>query len=435
MKRTCLLTVILIATSSHATTATVAPGSSLSTDPSSNTYSVFAATYNPALANLTIADEEKWRFSYAPGFSLAAEAGDVANFIDDLDELIDLLHDPASTNDSTENTLERFNAALTAMGKDGYLKISNRITAPMMPTYYRPSFVSGTFFVELDITTQANLSILDSELIHQSFHFTTASSAYIKSGVQTRFALGYSRELFRGHKFEPFGGRLFGGAKINIIHMALSQQIFRLEQLGGKDIKDVMQDEYNNNMKSSTAVALDLGLAWIADRYRLGFTVRNINSPTFDYGSISVNCGQHNETLNRYNDCGTEYFFAHPGKVTTNKTHTKHPVPTLDASFYLTPYWMLHGAVELATYDDLVGIENQWVSLSSTYNFKTKSLPNLRVGFHRNLVGSGLTSVALGTSLFGRLTLDIAKSLDETTVDDSVVPRNFSFAIGFEETF
>lgn len=414
------------------------PGSSLTTGPVSSGQSILAPRHNPALSNLTIASDEHWRFNYLPAITLGLELGEADNFVDEIDELIDILDDPASSNDSVQETLDRFNRVLEDIGNNGYATIYQSITAPLLPLYWRPSQFSGTFFGEAELSTQVHLRLLDDPLSfdNQNMQFATASAAYIKSAIEKRVALGYSRALFSDLQAREWSGQLHGGIKVNLVSLELSKQVFRLQALDGKDIEDVIEDEYKNNRVATTNLGIDLGLAWIAENYRIGLTLQNINSPEFDYGPVGVDCDTHPEGSVTRNNCEVATYFAlEKGEIRDRETHTRHLTSTIDASWYLTPRLTINSAIDLAAHDDMVGMANQWFHASSTYDFKSSWLPDLRVGYRKNLTGSELTSYTAGLSLFDRLTFDMEMALDEITVDDEQVPRRLAFSFSWSERF
>lgn len=432
------LMIVAAVSAASAQAAEYNPGPNLTAGPVSSGQSIFAPRHNPALANLAIDSGEHWRFNYLPAITLGVELGPADNFVDEIDELIDILDDPSSSTDSVQETLDRFNRVLEDIGDDGYATIYQSITAPLMPLYWRPSQFSGTFFGEAELSTQVHLRLLDDPLSfdNQNMQFATASAAYIKSGIEKRLAVGYGRTLFNDLQAREWGGQLHGGIKLNLISMELSKQVFRLQALDGKDIEDVIEDEYKNNRIATTNLGIDLGLAWIAENYRIGLVLQNINSPKFDYGPVGVDCSAHPEGSVTRNNCEVATYFAlEKGEIRDRETHTRHITSTVDASWYLTPRFTISSALDLAAYDDMVGMENQWMHASSTYDFRHRWLPDLRVGYRKNLAGSKLASYTAGLSLFDRLTFDMEMALDDITVDDSKVPRRLAFSFSWSERF
>ena len=429
---------LLLSSATNAGTNAIHPGSSSVTGPTNNHQSLYAAAHNPAMAGKIVAEDENFRMSYFIGIGTNTEIGDANDFVNEVDELIVILDDPSLTNDSIEDTLNRFNGVLEQMGEEGYVKNSTSLYLPLLPLFWKPTFSKGTFFTEIGYDVQWRVSLLDQELRYndQNLSFETGSAAYIKSGIQKRLSFGYSQPLFSEDRFAHLGGRLYGGLKANVYNLELSKQVFHLQQLDGKDIEDVVEDEYENNLRSTTAIGLDAGLLWDADRYRVGLTFKDINSPTFDYGEIGVNCSTKGEaTIARSNCELTKNFAEALGEIRQNETHTKPILATTDATFFITNRWTVNAYAELAAYDDIVGTQNQWTSIGTAYYPKSYWLPSVRLGLQKNLAGSKISSYGLGLTFFKLVNLDVATSSEKVTHEDTTVPRRFSFSLSIEERF
>lgn len=438
MNKVCFSALVLCAGAAIADSGSSPTGTTLTTGHISNGHSLYAATLNPAVAALTVGPDESWRFAYLPSFSFSAEVGDVNNFVDDLDDLIDILDDPSLADDDIEGTLARFNGVLETMGKEGYSRIGSGFTAPLFPLYWRQDEFSGTFFAEFAADTQIRLSLLDEPLIYnnQTIGFTTGSSAYLKSGIEKRLSLGYARPLLNLQKSKSLGGQLYGGVKIKVMNLELSKQVMRLEQLEGRDIEDVIEDEYKNNRRSTTGIGIDLGVSWISGRYNAGLTLSNINSPSFDYGTIGIDCAQYVEGSFARNNCeAATYFTQDVGRISSREKHRKHAVATLDAGVTVMSGWTINGALDLARYDDMVGMETQHFVLSTAINTRSYWIPDVRLGYQKNLAGAKLASVGLGLSFFDVFTLDARMALDDVVVDGSKAPRSGAISLAFEEKF
>ena len=121
--------------------------------------------------------------------------------------------------------------------------------------------------------------------------------------------------------------------------------------------------------------------------------------------------------------------------ATAQEKHTKHAAATIDGSVLPTANWAISAALDLAPYDDLVGSEIQRLNVSTSLNSKSFWLPDVRLGYQKNLAGSKLASAGFGLSLFDVLTLDAQVALDDVIIDGDKAPRSFSFSIAFEEKF
>jgi hypothetical protein len=438
VKRAYLLAFGFLSCASFADSGNVPAGTTLTTGATSNGHSLFSPTINPAVAAITIGNDEKWRLNYLPSLAFAGEVGDVNDFADDLDELIDLLDDPSLADGSMEETRDRFNRVLTAMGKSGYLKVSTGLHIPLFPMYWRPSEFSGTYFIEAAVDTQIKLSLLDEPLDYDDQHtsFSTGSAAYLKSGIEKRFAVGYARATLNEKQSAHWGGQLYVGTKIKLLNLELSKQVMPLQQLGGRDVEDLIEDEYKNNLSSNTNVSVDVGISWISRHYRAGLLLSNINSPSFRYGDIGTDCQQFPEGSFARNNCEAAAYFAYDqGRINSSEKHTKHAAATLDGSLFPTSNWAVNLAIDLAPYDDIVGDEIQRFNISSAWNSHSVWLPDIRLGYQKNLAGSKLASAGLGISFFDVFTVDAQIALDDVLIDGKKAPRSFALAIAFEEKF
>lgn len=438
MNRKLLACACALVISGQAGATIVTPGSTVTTGPTSDGHSLYSATFNPAAAALTVDKDEKLRISYLPSISASTELGNVNGFADELDELIDILDDPSLASGSVEETMARFNSVLEKMGDEGYLKTSVQVTAPIFPLYWQPEFLPGTLFSEMSLSTQVKASLLDDELVFKESKqsFETASSAYIKSGIQTQFALGYAQELFDEDTFAEHGGHLYAGIRANVYKLELSKQVILLQELDGEGIEDYVGDEYDSNLVSTTNLGIDIGLSWVAPRYRTGLTIKNINAPSFRYGTVGVDCERYTDaSLERKNCEAAGYFASQKGDIKTHEKHVKHMTATVDSIYYLHSNWALSGSVDLAAYDDIVGTENQWLTVASAWNTRSYWVPDFRVGYHKNLAGSELTTAAVGFSFFDTVTLDVEMALDDVEADGNKAPRKLGFSLAVEEKF
>ena len=430
---------IAIQTQAFASTAGVNPGSSMTTGPASNVHSIAAASNNPAMTSLLVDDDERWRFSYFPNLGFSAEYGDVENFSDDIEELIDILDAPALIQEPVNEVLTRFNNALISLGSDGYLKSSLGIGAPIPALVHRSPVLNSSFGISASVLGQASVQVLDSELTYddQNGSFSTATSLYLKSGIQKSLTLSYSRELKNTPALQfARKGKLYGGVSAKLVSLELSTQVSPLQQLDGDNVSDVISDEYDANLNQSTNVALSAGLVWETGRYRLGFTLENINSPQFEYGAIGVDCADKPENTTARSSCeAAAQFIQADGRIRGRETHTMHARSRVDGLVHLTRNWMTTASIDLAAYDDIVGFENQWLHLASVHEFDNRFIPSVRIGLQKNLAGEQLSSLTFGTSLFKFLSVDMEYGLDTTTVDGDSAPRRFGIAFGIEEHF
>ncbi|MDH3326615.1 MAG: conjugal transfer protein TraF [Gammaproteobacteria bacterium] len=412
-------------------------GAGLTTGASSSSSSIQSAYNNPASGPLLLSDTEKWRMSYLPVMSVNMELGQVDNFSEDLNELTDIVDNPDSTSDNPTQVLNRFNKVLVEMGESGYIKNNVSFNAPLLPLYYRIDS-SSVIGVGVKVGSQTGLRLLDDSLSFDSQNgsFSTASVIYIKNGIETEAAVSYSRSIFKISEGGSTNNQLYAGAKLKLINLRLSKQVFPLQQLDDSNVEDLVWDEYDNNLNSSTNIGLDLGIVWDSDLFRLGLVLENINSPEFSYGSIGQDCSKFAENTHSRNTCeAAAYFINNKGDIKGKEVHTKVSMFRFDGLAKLTNRWALSMALDISEYNDLVGFDNRWLNIATTYERKGNIFSSLRLGYQKNLAGTSTSSAMLGLTFFSLVSLDLEYGLQSIKVDGSKYPRRLGISLSVEESF
>ncbi len=411
-------------------------GASMTTGAVPSHYSLAAAARNPAMAPLIVPEDERWRLSYLPSISASYEIGNVENFADDLEELIDIIDDPSLVED-LESTRIRFNDVLVRMGQEGYIKNSVNVSIPVSPVYFDSGTLGGTIYMDVNYGAQVSLRVLDSPLtVNQTAQtLETDTSIYIKSGIETKISVGYGREVLEINDGFFGAGRLYAGAKVSLIELELSKQVTRIEDLNGEEVSDVIRDEYDNNLESNTNIGIDVGLLWDAGNYRVGLLLDNINSPSFDYGPVGENCEARTQGSVERSSCDYSEQLVADGRLDGRESHTKHALLRVNGLYKLSDRWHISGALDLAEYDDIVGDENQWFNVAMSYEAKSRYIPSPRIGYQSNLAGSEITSYTFGFTWLKCLSLDVEMSTDSVEIDGESAPRRAGLSLAFEESF
>jgi len=391
------------------------------------------------MTSLVVPDKQNWRISYLPSVGFNTELGDVDNFADDLEELIDIVDDPGSTQDPVGEVLDRFNTTLVEIGDSGYVRGSLSFGLPVLPLVHNIGYQDASIGLSAGVLAQFGVQVLDSELNFddQNGTFATATSLYLKSGIEKSLSVSYSRPILNTPRFKFANrGRLYGGISARLISMELSKQVSPIQQLDGDGVNDIISDAYDSNLEESTNIAFGAGVVWDVGRYRLGFTLDNINSPSFSYGTIGTDCASRTENTPARSSCeAAAQFIQQDGRIRARETHTLHARSRIDGLYRFSRKWTGSASLDLAAYDDIVGFENQWLHLATMYEFNNNIMPSLRVGFQSNLVGTNLSSLTVGTSLFKFVSLDLEYGLESTSIGNSTAPRRFGIALGVEERF
>lgn len=403
------------------------PGSVSTTGNTTLSQHMLSVSHNPAACSKVVRKGDGFRMSYLGNAGFYAELGELDNFEDEIDALVDLLEDDNITLDQAGPLETRFNNLLEEMGRVGYLKTAWDVSVPGFPMAMHFDQLGGNVCLELSATVQARGSVLDAPLdFREDEGFQTESSLYLKSAVQTHFSVTYSQPVL-DYKNDWVSGNLVAGAKFKSYRLALSKQVIPFESFEDNDVSDVISDEYDQNQETSSTLGVDVGVLWDGGRYQVGLTIANLIEPTFDYGAVGSNCST--------DSCFAAANFVTRGELNGREVHRMEAVTTVDASYAIYSNWFVAGSFDLADYNDAVGDDLQWMSVATSFMPRMRWIPGMRLGYRENLAGSKLSQLTFGMTLFGALNLDVLYGLDDIEVDDSTVPRSMAFNFGFEQQF
>lgn len=385
---------------------------------------------NPAMGSLVIGQKDSLRMGLG-GLAGSVEFGQVDNLNEELEYLNDILDDPNAATESASEVLDRFDGVLDLIGREGYSTFAANTKIPFLPLYFNSKFLQGTVGVDFQMSTIGGFRVLDDDLSYDDFQgtFNTSTSLYTKGAVEYGVSVNYSRLAYRSEY-----GNLYGGVKVKFLETELSKQVLPLMYVNADDISDLILDEFDNNLVSSTGVAADLGIVWDASKYRVGLTFNNLNEPEFDFGVIGVNCNAITSQDSQQNCEVAKYFAEEKGEINPAEVYVKQTTAVVDAAYKISDSWNVSAAADLVQYTDAIGGAHQWMHLGVSYR-SSGFIPSLRVGYHSNSVGRETSSVTFGTTLFKYVNFDFEYGLDSVTVDDTSLPRRVGFGLSIQQNF
>ena len=411
------------------------PGPVMTLGKTANPKTLLSLANNPAGAELLIADDESFRMGYWSSFGMGFELGGLDNVIDDIEELEDILENDNLGIDEAFEAEQKFSALLPKMGDDFNIAWDVGVHIPLFPMAIRSDWLGGVVSLDLRTSVLADIRFLDKPLEvtsigNDEYEVTTESALYFKAGNLVTGTIGYGRKLWN----PPVGEMLYGGVNLNAYYATLNKQVvsFQAAADDDDDISDIVSDELSENTVSTTAVGLDLGFLWKFSNAQLGLTLTNINEPEFDYGTLGEDCSQY-EGL-RETNCNASLAFT--DEINLSEKAVLNAQTTISGSIYTKErMFLLSAAYDVNSAYNLVGRESQMASAAISFFPDSYLIPALRISAQRNLVGSELTMVGLGTTLFGMMNIDLAASLESIEYEDEKMPRYIGFNIGFEEKF
>ena len=398
--------------------------------------SAITSVNNPATAASALRSDEDSRFrmgliSIGAGY----EVGDVANFVDDLDRLIDktdnltLAEAQAIQDGDPGNLLDEFNTVLPAAGEDGYFTIT-MAGQVLTPLIVASDSLGGAISLDLNIAGNIKAGVLDDAVEvfdpdgavpnYNGNETLTANNAslFIQGGAVSELALGYGRNLM-----DSGSGSLYAGAKLKLLNVELGRTTALLDNT--QDVETAMDDFDENSVKES-ATTLDLGLLWVSDNYQLGMTVLNVTSPSFEYPTVALDC-------TTFANAATQ---ARCNNAIADNEYEMSAQARIEGAWHTSSRnWLITAAYDVNETETPAGDEVQWGVVGIAYAPESWWIPNVRVGHRANMTGSELSYWTAGLTLFKVMSLDLAYTTDTTEIDGDEAPRAMAANLAFEMRF
>lgn len=405
-------------------------GPSLTRGHTSSINDLSASRHNPAASSYFMTGNNGWQSNLIGPVSAGYEVGKIDSLIDELDELIDILENEDLSVEQALEAKERFEPFLENAARDGLIKVGGNAALPFFPVFYHNSAL-GTFTADLLISGSLRSTVLADDIdiigFNDNFRINTSAALYLKSVGIVSLGLGYSRMSYQNDS-----GALHTGVKVNINQMNLGKNVLSLAALeDGEDIGDAIQDDYEENANSSVNIGIDVGGLWVSERYTAGFTIKDINEPEYDYGSLISNCsGLLGISLD---NCFVAQDAIAQGAIAGSEVYVANAQANIEASAWLGEQfsWGLHSSIDLNDKNDPLGDVYQWASIGATARLNNWFVPELRAGYSKNLAGTELGYYSLGITFFKRAELDIRWADESIDIDGTSAPRSayISFAI------
>jgi len=275
------------------------------------------------------------------------------------------------------------------------------------------NLADGDLPTRFDLTGGVFLSV-DPSSGATSVEFENDSLLLTRSARVQEFSLGYSQQA---GKFES--GNLYWGVAPKVIVAGLSNVAVRIGDI--TDSEKIFDDIRDAEFTNDTAFGMNAGVVWNAENYSVGATVQDLIEADFDFPSIDTSDYTNENIISGLNRIET-YKLERQLKLEGNYTSDSRR-------------WSFNGVVDANAIHDVIGFEYQWLSLSGGYHSGNWIVPDVRVGFHQNLVGSELSYMAAGVTLLKFINLDVSSTLDSVDLDGTSVPRGLDISLSFNYGF
>jgi len=398
--------------------------------------SLLTLTQNPAAPAMAHGKKESELYnSYGFGaVGVGVELGDWGTVMDKLDALSTL--DPNAIDPAQLNAVvAQVNDAFSTLNQLGYVKSSLNSAVPLFPMIYSSQDMKSVY-ISADVSAQTKINYLDSPVQVTGVDSISATGAlYTKALYRGDISIGYSQ-----HLMDTSIGTLYVGGKVNAISLSLHKNVQGQSiDIANPGATAFTLDPSTFQYQQSLAFGMDVGVLLTSDNLQAGLTLTNLGNPSFSYPVIGQNCS----TLPVAEQDSCYIAVAHSDRINLLETHVMTPqLKAEGAMLSSSGNFVVATAMDLNAVNDATGDPVQWFTLSSAYlpqGWSGLAAPEVRLGFRKNLAGSQMGYMNIGMTLFKFLALDIAQSLNTTTINDAgnttTVPRSLLFSLGFAANF
>lgn len=246
------------------------------------------------------------------------------------------------------------------------------------------------------------------------FVFENNSGTVTRAAQITEVSLGYSRKVWQKED-----NKIYVGVKPKYLDVGLSNSFVFIADI--EDAQDIFEALDKSNFKYSQDFSMDLGAIWSGKQYQIGATLTNINEPDFKFPEVDLSGISNPDIIQAIID---------------SQTYVMERQLKLEAG-YITPggAWGINFGYDANAVPDPMLDNYQWVSVGAGYASDNWWLPGARIGARKNMVGTKLTYVTAGITVFNIVNLDVATTTDTITVDGDTVPRGLILNIGAQVLF
>jgi len=272
----------------------------------------------------------------------------------------------------------------------------------------------GDDVTEFDFGSSGKLTV-DPATGDTTFVFENNSGTITRAAQITEVSLGYSRKIWQKED-----NKIYVGVKPKYLDVGLSNSFIFIANID--DAQDIFDALDKSNFKYSQDFSMDLGAIWSGKQYQIGATLTNINEPDFQFPEVDGIDDIKNLDIKQ--------------AILDSQTYVMESQLKLDAG-YITPggSWGINFGYDANAVPDPMLDDYQWVSVGAGFASDSWWLPAARVGARKNMVGTKLTYVTAGVTVFNVVNLDVATTTETINIDGDTVPRGLIFNIGAQVFF
>jgi hypothetical protein len=453
---TLAISAALLANGAMAASNIMPVGSNLGYGDAGNINSVFAIANNPAWVSANLQNENNYGLGLSAGLLVKQNAfSDLYNqYQDNVDPILKKMDENANSGQNQSVALAtdlktQVNNLVLDVRDKFYTQFNGNFSLPIQISHNtfggigmelsglaqgRERLLSSNRPVEIDanyLLQNPNASrddIVNNGLIIQS-------ALYTKTAQYAEGALTYGNQFYENEY-----GTLSVGIRAKFMQAKLRKVINDLGTYlkSNDDVGAQISDDISNTLEEGdfeNAVGFDIGVMWLNPNWKAGFTLLNVNSPSFNYNTLGVGPITDNQA-------NVERFYA--GQIDLSEKVELKIQGRLEGAIYTKDnHWTLAGSIDTNESNDLLNNPYQWATVSASYataatldEWWYALVPDFRIGYRANLTGDERTYITPGFT-WGPVNLDIAfhsfEDFSKTSEDD--LPEGFAVNLGLELYF
>ncbi len=247
-----------------------------------------------------------------------------------------------------------------------------------------------------------------------NYDFENSSGTITRAAQISEYSLGYSRKLWSNETNE-----VYIGIEPKIYSVGLSNSFVFIDNI--EDARSIFDALDKSSFKYTDEMSMDIGFIWTGKQYQLGATITNINEPDFKFPEIDLSNINNPDIVNA---------------ILSSQTYTMESQLKLEGGYISeSGGWGINVGIDANAVPDPMLDDYQWASVGAGFTFNNWWVPAARVGIRQNMVGSELTYVTAGITVFSVVNLDLATTTETIDIDGSDIPQGLMFNIGAEFLF
>ncbi len=266
--------------------------------------------------------------------------------------------------------------------------------------------------VIFDLTGGVSITIDPDGSTH--YAFDNSSGTITRAAQISEISIGYSRKIWHNKTNE-----VYIGIKPKLYSVGLSNTFIFIDSI--HNVEDIFDALDGDSFKYTEKISMDAGIIWTGKQYQLGATVTNLNEPNYHFPDVDLSKATNQDVINA---------------IESTQTYTMERQLKLEGGYISKGgAWGINVGLDANAVPDPMLDDYQWLSVGAGFASDSWWLPGVRIGARKNTVGTKLTFITAGVTVFNIVNLDLATTTQTIKVDGQTVPNGLIINIGTQVMF